>query len=110
VKEGCAPVGPNLAGAARVGSNDAAPMRLLPEFAHALEAYRRAAWTAHGAAAVRGGLHWASRHTGVPTVVLAALGAVVSWRLLRRGLHFGVEVFVVLAALLAAARLGWVTW
>ena len=69
-----------------------------------------AVWTGHAASEVRAALHWVARHSGVPAVLITAVAMVVSWRLFRRSLRFGVEVAVVLIALLAASRLGWVTW
>ncbi len=55
-------------------------------------------------------LRWASHHTGLPVVLVAAIGVVLSWRILRRTLRLAVEVAIALAALAAATRLGWLTW
>ena len=52
----------------------------------------------------------ASRHTGVPVVVLAAAALVLSWRAARRASRLAMEFFVALAVVVAAARLGWIRW
>lgn len=59
---------------------------------------------------LRHALHWASQHTGLPAVVVAAIALVVSWRIFRRAMRFAVEVIVVTALLLVATRLGWIAW
>jgi hypothetical protein len=74
------------------------------------------AWTlleglsGHWAAATRVALRWCAAHTGMPVVVVAAIGLVISLRLARRWARFAVEVALALGALLFAARLGWVRW
>jgi hypothetical protein len=55
-------------------------------------------------------LRWASHHTGLPVVVVAAIGLVFSWRIIRRSLRVAVEVALALVLLVAATRLGWLTW
>ncbi len=61
-------------------------------------------------ASVRLVLRWAAQHTGLPTVLVAALAIVLWWRFVRRTLRLAVEVLVALAFLVAATRLGWLTW
>jgi hypothetical protein len=51
-------------------------------------------------------LEWASAHTGVPAIVVAAVLLVVLYRLAKRSLRFVAEVSLVLAVLLVLARLG----
>lgn len=52
------------------------------------------------------GLEWASAHTGVPAIVVAAILVVVLYRLAKRSLRFVAEVSLVLAVLLVLARMG----
>ena len=61
-------------------------------------------------ASVRTLLRWAAHHTGLPMVLVGAIVLVLSWRILRRTLRMAVEVFIALALLVAATRLGWLTW
>ncbi|MGO9835590.1 MAG: hypothetical protein ACLP1X_15390 [Polyangiaceae bacterium] len=72
--------------------------------------HRAFGWLPAGLGGVRAGLRWASHHTGLPLILLAAIALVVSWRLVKRGARFGVEIAVALGLLAAATRLGWVTW
>jgi hypothetical protein len=51
-------------------------------------------------------LVWASRHTGIPAVVLAAVAVVLGWRLWRRSARFAVEVSVVALVLLVLTKIG----
>lgn len=78
------------------------PLRLDPRPAFA--------WMPAGIAGVRCGLRWASHHTGLPLILVAAVALVLSWRLFRRSARFAVEVAFALGLLAAATRLGWVTW
>ena len=55
-------------------------------------------------------VRFASQHTGVPAVVVAAVLLVLGWRLLKKSLRFVVEVALVTAALFAATQLGWIRW
>jgi hypothetical protein len=55
-------------------------------------------------------LHAVAKHTGVPVVVVAAIGLVISYRLLRRGARLAFEVSIVVVLLLVATRLGWIHW
>lgn len=75
-----------------------------------LDAQRLFAWiglaTTHARALVRLVAH----HTGLPVLFVAAIAAVLSWRALKRGLRFAVEVFLAVAVLAAATRLGWIRW
>jgi hypothetical protein len=61
-------------------------------------------------ASVRTVVRWAAHHTGLPVVLVAAILLVLSWRILRRTLRMAVEVLIALALLVAATRLGWLTW
>lgn len=63
-----------------------------------------------GIAGVRFGLRWASHHTGLPIILVAAAALVMSWRIFKRTVRFAVEVAFALGLLAAATRLGWVTW
>jgi hypothetical protein len=78
------------------------PFRVDPRWAHG--------WPSAGLAGVRLGLRWASHHTGLPLILVAAIALVLSWRLLKRGVRLAAEVAFALALLLVATRLGWVTW
>jgi hypothetical protein len=55
-------------------------------------------------------LRWASLHTGLPAVVIAALALVLAWRVARRTWHIALELGLALAALLLATKLGWIRW
>lgn len=59
---------------------------------------------------VRMVLRWATHHTGLPSLLVAALLLVLSWRLVRRTLRLAVEVLVALAFLVVATRMGWLSW
>jgi hypothetical protein len=48
-----------------------------------------------------------ARHSGLPAVLVAAVGLVLAYRLARRAVHLVVEVALALALLLAATRAGW---
>ena len=61
------------------------------------------AWLKHA-------LHWASAHTGLPVVVVAALALVLTWRVARRTWHVAFELALALAVLLVATRFGWIHW
>ncbi|MGA2449957.1 MAG: hypothetical protein ABTD50_14860 [Polyangiaceae bacterium] len=70
-------------------------------------------WGALGATALAGcrhALRQASRHTGVPAIVIAALAIVLSRRLIGAAARLTLEVAVVVVALAAATMLGWVSW
>jgi hypothetical protein len=72
-----------------------------------------ASWPRFGpsvVASVRLVLRWAAHHSGLPVVLVAAIGLVLSWRIIRRTLRLAVEVVIALAALAVATRLGWLTW
>jgi hypothetical protein len=55
-------------------------------------------------------LRWASEHTGLPAMFLAAIALVASRHLFKQTVRFVVEVAVALGLLLAATRLGWLAW
>ncbi|HEX4445754.1 MAG TPA: hypothetical protein VH044_03435 [Polyangiaceae bacterium] len=58
----------------------------------------------------RTALRWAAHHSGLPMVLVAAIAVVLSWRLIKRTLRLAVEVLIALAFLVAATRMGWLTW
>jgi hypothetical protein len=57
-----------------------------------------------------GAVHWITNHTGVPAIVVAAVLIVVSWKLLKTGLHLAIEVACVLALLVVATHFGWIAF
>jgi hypothetical protein len=70
-------------------------------------------WLALGSTileACRHGLRQASRHTGVPAVVIAAVVIVLSRKIVRIAVRMAIEVALVVVALVAATMLGWVSW
>jgi hypothetical protein len=68
------------------------------------------AWAAWCAGGLRGWLRWASQHTGLPVIVVAAVALVGSWHVFKRTARFAVEVVVAALLLLAATRLGLLRW
>jgi hypothetical protein len=72
--------------------------------------HRALAWLPAAGATLRTALRWASHHTGLPIMLVAAI-ALVAWvHLAKRTLRFGIEVAVALGLLLVATRLGWIVW
>jgi hypothetical protein len=67
-------------------------------------------WSAFVVAGVRTALQWASNHTGLPVVLVAAIALVVSGRLLKQTLRFAIEVALAAALLLVATKLGLLRW
>jgi hypothetical protein len=65
-------------------------------------------WTV--VAVCRHALRQASRHTGVPAVVIAAVVIVLSQRVVRVAVRLAIEVALVVLALVAATMLGWLSW
>jgi hypothetical protein len=61
-------------------------------------------------ASVRTVLRWGAHHTGLPVILVGAIALVLSWRLIRRSMRLVVEVVLALALLVAATRLGWLSW
>lgn len=55
-------------------------------------------------------LGWVARHTGIPTLIVAAVAIVATVRVLKRALHLAIEVAVVAVLLLIATKLGWLRW
>lgn len=51
---------------------------------------------------------YASRHTGVPAVVVAAGALVVSYRIFRRAVRLAVELAIALTVVLVATKMGWI--
>jgi len=76
----------------------------------ALDPSRMLAWATPFGPGMRTALGWASQHTGLPVILVAAIAVVVSWRIFKRTVRFAVEVVAVVALLLVATRLGWITW
>ncbi|HEY4016008.1 MAG TPA: hypothetical protein VGM06_21885 [Polyangiaceae bacterium] len=67
-------------------------------------------WVALLSGDVREWLRWASHHTGLPVIMVAAMALVTSWHLFRRTLRFAVEVAAAAVLLLAATKLGLINW
>jgi hypothetical protein len=67
-------------------------------------------WSALLGGHARDALYWASSHTGLPVVLVAAIALVLSWRMFKRSLRFAVEVALVSAVLLVATELGLLRW
>jgi hypothetical protein len=65
---------------------------------------------AAGGGTIRHLLRVASRHTGIPVVVVAAIGIVISYRIVRKMARLVFEVTVAAAVLFAVSKLGWITW
>jgi hypothetical protein len=65
------------------------------------------AWGHVASLVVRHAVVSLARHSGLPAVVVAAVGLVLAYRLARRAVHLVVEVALALALLLAATRAGW---
>lgn len=76
----------------------------------AFDPHRLLGWASPAQHGMREALRWGAHHSGLPMVVVAAIVLVVSWRLFKRAARLAVEVAVVTAMLLAATRLGWITW
>jgi hypothetical protein len=55
-------------------------------------------------------LHWVSAHTGLPGVVIGALGLVLAWRVASRTWYVIFELAVAFALLFAATHFGWIRW
>ncbi|MDP9003071.1 MAG: hypothetical protein M3O46_23520 [Myxococcota bacterium] len=55
-------------------------------------------------------LRWASHHTGLPVILVAAIVIVASWRLFKQSLRFALEVAFAAALLLGATKLGLLHW
>jgi hypothetical protein len=75
-----------------------------------LDPSRMLGWAAPLGPGMRAALGWASQHTGLPVILVAAISVVVSWRIFKRTVRFAVEVVAVVALLLLATRLGWIAW
>ena len=71
---------------------------------------RLLAWATWLGGDLRGWLRWASHHTGLPVILIAAVALVASWHAFRRTLRFAVEVVVAAVLLFAATRLGLLSW
>jgi hypothetical protein len=67
-------------------------------------------WAALLGGNLRAGLAWASHHTGLPVIVVAAIALVASWHIFKRAMRFAVEVAVAVAVLLVATHLGLLSW
>ena len=71
---------------------------------------RLLAWAASLGGSVRAGLGWASHHTGLPVIVVAAMALVASWHIFKRTLRFAIQVALAVAVLLVATQLGLLSW
>lgn len=67
-------------------------------------------WTVALGESVRSELRWASSHTGLPVLVVAAIAIVASWHVFRRTLRFAIEVALAAALLFAATEFGLLRW
>jgi hypothetical protein len=67
-------------------------------------------WLPAASGGVRSALREIAHHTGLPTVLVAAVALVLSWRMLRRALPMAIEVAFAVALLLVATRFGWLKW
>jgi hypothetical protein len=76
----------------------------------ALDPHRVVAWLPAAAGSLRVALRWASEHTGLPAVLLAAIALAASRHLFKQTVRFVVEVALALGLLLVATRLGWIVW
>lgn len=84
------------------------PMRIASSLPEALHPSRWAHWP--GMRFVRHALAWCSQHTGLPVVVVAAIGLVLAWRVAKKTAHVFLEVTVALVILLTLTKLGWIRW
>jgi hypothetical protein len=75
-----------------------------------LEATRWQPWIGALSGGMRGAILWASEHTGLPTVVIAAVALVGSWHVFKRTLRFVIEVALTATLLLVLAKLGFLRW
>lgn len=75
-----------------------------------LDPFPMVVWPSLFGPSIRLALAWASRHSGLPVIVVAAIAVVVSWRIFKRTMRFTVEVVAVVVLLLLATRLGWIAW
>jgi hypothetical protein len=67
-------------------------------------------WIGAFVGGVRGVLLWASRHTGLPVFIVAAVALVASWHLFKRTLRFVIEVALTATLLLVLTELGLLRW
>jgi hypothetical protein len=56
----------------------------------------------------REGVLLASRHSGVPAVLVASVAIVIAFRTARRALHFAAETAFVCAVLIFCTSMGWI--
>lgn len=85
------------------------PMLAFPHLSTHLQAGITAAAGA-GGGSIRHLLRAASRHTGIPVVLVAAIGIVISYRIVRKIARLVFEVTVAAVVLFAVSKLGWITW
>jgi len=83
---------------------------LLPMGSPSLDIHHWLALESTVVVACRHALRQASRHTGVPAVVIAAVIIVLSRRIVRVAVRLAIEVALVVFALVAATMLGWLSW
>jgi hypothetical protein len=76
----------------------------------AFDPQRMLSWASPAQHGLREALRWGSHHSGLPVVLVAALALVLSYRLAKRAARLAVEVVVATAVLLAATRMGWISW
>ena len=58
--------------------------------------------------ALKTAVGYASKHTGVPAVVVTAGALVASYRIFRRSVRLAVELALAMTVVLVASRLGWI--
>ena len=75
-----------------------------------LIAWAALAWANFTGGGVRAALRWASVHSGLPVLFVAAIALVASWHLFKRTLRFAIEVAVAAALLFVATELGFLHW
>jgi hypothetical protein len=81
------------------------PFPLVDRGAHLADSISRA-----GGPWVKAALNQVAAHTGIPVVVVAAIGLVMSWRLAKRSIRFIVEVGFALVLVVTLTELGWIRW
>jgi hypothetical protein len=79
------------------------PFPWLDRGAHLADSVSRA-----GGPWVKAGLNQVAAHTGIPVVVVAAIGLVMSYRLAKRSLRFIVEVGFAIVLVVTLTELGWI--
>lgn len=75
------------------------------------QALAHVAWlSAVAAPAARGAVRYLSLHSGLPALLVAALLALLGYRLLKKTARLAIELVAIAALLLVASELGWLRW